>query len=116
MKRFDGKQIGIEQASILLFSDFQDGGAMWTGTGPRQLRRFVEFSEAFSSAPVVQVSLSMLDIDSATNHRVDISAEDITDRGFTIVFRTWGDTRVARVRADWIAFGPVTHNDDWDLY
>ncbi|MFT7047363.1 MAG: hypothetical protein ACJAYH_002651, partial [Celeribacter sp.] len=26
-----------------------------------------------------------------------------------------GDTRVARVRADWMAIGPVRHADDWDV-
>lgn len=115
MKRIDTHQLGIDQDSILLFSDFQDGGAMWTGTGPRQLRRLVDFSQPFSRPPVVHVGLSMLDIDQATNHRVDISAEDVTEDGFVIVFRTWGDTRVARVRADWIALGSVRHEDDWDV-
>lgn len=115
MLKLDGQQLGIAQDSMLLFSDFQDGGAMWTGTGPRELRRVVEFDEPFKEAPIVQVSLSMLDIDNTTNHRVDISAEDIHPEWFAIVFRTWGDTRVARVRADWTAMGPVRHEDDWDV-
>lgn len=88
---------------------------MWTGKGPRELRRVVEFDEAFMRLPLVQVSLSMLDIDHSTNHRVDISAEMVTEDGFVIVFRTWGDTKIARVRADWTAFGAVRHEDDWDL-
>lgn len=88
---------------------------MWTGTGPREMRRVVEFDESFADAPVVHVSLSMLDIDQATNHRVDISADFVTNESFVIVFRTWGDTRVARVRADWMAIGPVRHPDDWNI-
>jgi hypothetical protein len=32
-----------------------------------------------------------------------------------IVFRTWGDTRVARVRADWLAIGEVRGEDDWQV-
>ncbi|MCA0042761.1 H-type lectin domain-containing protein [Celeribacter litoreus] len=115
MLRIDSHQLGVAQGSLLLFSDFQDGGAMWTGKGPRELRRVVEFDEHFMRAPMVQVSLSMLDIDNSTNHRVDISAEMIAEDGFVIVFRTWGDTKIARVRADWIAMGPVRHVDDWDL-
>ena len=112
MLRIDSHQLGIAEGSLLLFSDFQDGGAMWTGKGPRELRRAVEFDEPYLKRPVVQVSLSMLDIDSSTNHRVDISAEMVTQDGFVIVFRTWGDTKIARVRADWCAFGPVRHEDD----
>ena len=46
---------------------------------------------------------------------MDIAAEDTTERGFQLVFRTWDDTKVARVRADWTAIGEVTHEDDWDL-
>lgn len=116
MQRLSSHMLGVDQGSIVLFSDFQDGGAMWTGQGPRELRRAVEFSEKFKSVPVVQVSLSMWDMDQKSNQRADISAEMVNDEGFVIVFRTWGDTRVARVRADWIAIGEVRSEDDWALY
>jgi hypothetical protein len=33
-----------------------------------------------------------------------------------MVFRTWGDSRIARVRMSWTAFGEVKSDDDWDLY
>jgi hypothetical protein len=115
MQKIDTHQLGIEQDSLLLFSDFQDGGAMWTGTGPRELRRVINFDEEFLRPPAITVGLSMLDIDQATNHRVDISAEMVSEEGFVIVFRTWGDTRIARVRADWMAIGAVRHADDWNV-
>ncbi len=54
-------------------------------------------------------------MDQKTNQRADISAEAITAEGFSIVFRTWGDTRVARVRADWLAIGPMQDDEGWDL-
>ncbi|WP_338048259.1 H-type lectin domain-containing protein [Paenirhodobacter enshiensis] len=99
----------------MLFSDYQVGGAMWTGEGPRQMSRTVVFSEVFREAPSVMVSLSMWDIDHQHNPRMDISAETVTDAGFEIVFRTWGDTRVARVRADWLAIGPCSNDEDWEI-
>ena len=43
------------------------------------------------------------------------SADAITERGFHIVFRTWGDTRVARVRVGWMAIGAVRHVTDFDV-
>ena len=58
----------------------------------------------------------MWDTDNKHNARADISAEKITETGFHLVFRTWGDTRVARVRADWMAIGAVTSEDNWELY
>jgi hypothetical protein len=116
MRRLASHLTGVDRGSLVLFSDYQDGGAMWTGQGPRELRRPVRFSGVFIAEPVVQVTLSMWDMDQKTNQRADISCEDVTETGFVIVFRTWGDTRVARVRADWLAIGEVRHEEDWDVY
>jgi hypothetical protein len=115
MKRISRSQIGIEQASRVLFSDFADGGVMWTGTGDRESRHEVRFKDGFLEAPSVMVSLSMWDIDHKHNARMDLRAERITPIGFDLVFRTWQDSRIARVRADWIAIGPVRDDDDWDV-
>lgn len=108
-------RMGIDQGSTLLFSDFKHDGEMWTGDGDREIREHIEFSERFLSPPAVKVGLSMWDVDHTANQRMDISAEHIHDHGFDLVFRTWGDSRIARVRAEWIAMGEVQHDDDWDL-
>ncbi|MCT8159619.1 H-type lectin domain-containing protein [Pseudoruegeria sp. SHC-113] len=115
MRKFQSHTLGIEQGSIVLFSDYQHDGVMWTGKGAREFRHVVSFDNPFSTPPMVQVGVSMFDFDRDTNQRADISAELITREGFAIVFRTWGDTRVARIRADWIAFGDVPNEDDWDV-
>lgn len=114
MKRI-GSGIGILQGSRVLFSDFADGGVMWTGEGDRESRFMVNFKPAFRSAPAVTVGISMWDMDHKTNSRADISAENVTAKGFHIVFRTWGDSRVARIRANWMAIGAVRDDDDWDV-
>ncbi|MGR3530942.1 MAG: H-type lectin domain-containing protein, partial [Sulfitobacter sp.] len=54
--------------------------------------------------------------DNATVMRADIRCENISEDGFDLVFRTWGDTRIARVRAAWMSIGPLSQKDDWDLY
>ncbi|MFK7877691.1 MAG: H-type lectin domain-containing protein [Paracoccaceae bacterium] len=115
MKRLRNHLIGIDQGDLSLFSDFQNGGEMWTGRGQRERARAVVFSEKFRHAPVVHVTLSMWDMDNKTVSRAEVSAENITSSGCNIVFRTWGDTRVARARASWIAFGELDHSDDWIL-
>jgi hypothetical protein len=114
MRRFSGL-IGIEQGTRILFSDFVHDGAMWTGSGPREVRQHEVFKEAFTAPPAVTVGISMWDMDHKANSRVDISAESITETGFEIVFRTWADTRIARIRADWLAIGPARDEDDWDV-
>ncbi|WP_102226160.1 H-type lectin domain-containing protein [Acidimangrovimonas sediminis] len=115
MKRLRSNVVGIEQGASLLFSDYEDNGAMWTGTGPREARQPVQFSETFRAPPAVTVGIGMWDMDHKANLRADISAEHVTAKGFEIVFRTWGDSRVARVRAEWMAIGALRDEDDWEI-
>lgn len=114
MKRFLGA-IGVEQGSRLLFSDFANGGPMWSGNGPREVRHVLSFSEPFMEPPMVTVGLSMWDMDSGTNSRVDLQAENISTIGFDLVFRTWSDSRIARVRANWLAIGATKDEDSWKV-
>ena len=105
--------IVIDQGDEVLFADFADGGAMWTGTGARERRKTIRFATAFKDVPMVHVGLSLWDMDNATNPRVDLFTDHVTRERFDIVFRTWSDTRVARVRARWMAIGAAFHDDDW---
>ena len=116
MRRLDTRTLGVLQGSLLLFSDYIDNGPMWVGSGDREIQREVRFSEAFREPPVVQVAMAMWDIDQSTSPRADLSHNRVTCEGFWLVFRTWGDTRVARIRADWTAIGPARDEDDWELY
>jgi len=116
MRRLNASLIGIDQGNVEVFSEFANGGDMWTGRGARERRKAVRFSEPFRAPPTVQVSLSMWDMDQGANGRADLLADNITETGFDLVFRTWSDTRVARVRMSWLAIGEVTSEDDWQLY
>ncbi|SEM65305.1 H-type lectin domain-containing protein [Roseovarius tolerans] len=117
MQVFINQAIGVDQGDDVLFSDYEDGGTMWTGSGARERRKMITFATEFKDEPVVHVSMSLWDMDSATNARADVTAEKITRTGFDVVFRTWSDTRVARVRVRWLAIGAAFHEDDWqDVY
>jgi len=61
------------------------------------------------------VTLEMLDLNNDTNYRVMTAAENTTAAGFDLVFRTWGDTRVARANCSWLAIGEAKAADDWDI-
>lgn len=54
-------------------------------------------------------------MDNSANVRADVTAQCIDGNGFDIVFRTWGDTRIARARIGWMAIGEVAERDDWDV-
>jgi hypothetical protein len=115
MKKLQNRFIGVDQGETVLFSDYRDGGEMWTGQGPRECRQRVEFSDRFRSPPSVHCSLSLWDMDHGANIRADLVSENVDDRGFDLVFRTWGDTRIARARTRWMAIGELANGDDWDV-
>ncbi|MTH78555.1 H-type lectin domain-containing protein [Paracoccus aestuariivivens] len=114
MRRFDNYAVGVTNGTADMFSAFEDSGPMWTGEGPRLEIKEIHFDQPFAEAPTVQVGLAMWDIGVNANQRVDIKATQITTEGFRVEFRTWGDTRVARVRVNWLAIGPLRHHDDFD--
>jgi len=116
MRRLRNPLIGVDQGSTMLFSDFEHDGPMWTGTGPREFRTQVSFSEAYKTRPAVFATIDMWDFDKAGNLRGDVQTRAITLTGFQLVFRTWGDTRVARIRAAWQAIGEVWDDEQWKLY
>ncbi|MFQ1701463.1 H-type lectin domain-containing protein [Loktanella agnita] len=116
MRRLQSGIIGIDHGDVDLFSHFEDDGTMWRGDGPRQSHATVRFSQSYTTPPHVQVSISMWDISNSSNTRADVQAENITPEGFEIVFRTWADTQVARVRVAWTSFGELPNDDGWELY
>lgn len=116
MLRFSNNLIGIQQGSRVMFSDFEDDGPMWTGTGPREARTPIVFPDAFKTRPAILTGLAMFDMDEGSNQRADLSHGNVTVTGFDLIFRTWGDTRIARVRADWTAIGEVRGDDEWGVY
>jgi hypothetical protein len=115
MKKLRSLIVGVDSGDEVLFEDFEHGGEMWTGRGQRERRRRLKFSEKYLSPPTVQLSISLWDMDAGTVLRADVTAEAITEKGFDMVFRTWGDTRVARVRVAWIAIGEMEDADTWDV-
>ncbi|MGZ9811209.1 H-type lectin domain-containing protein [Pseudoroseicyclus sp. H15] len=107
--------VAVDQGDCSLFSDFSDNGPMWAGQGPREVRRDVAFSRPFLTPPSVTCSIALWDFDSGANLRAEIRAVDVGTDGFVIVFKTWGDTRIARVHAAWQAIGQVPDGEMWDV-
>lgn len=115
MRKFVRATLGIAQGEVALFSEFEDDGPMWTGDGPRERRQRIRFEEAFADTPIVQLGVALWDVDQSANFRAHTIAEKCAPDGFDIVFRTWGDTRIARVVIRWTAFGSAAQDDDWTL-
>jgi hypothetical protein len=113
MKRITAHAVGIQQGSRVLFSDFVNDGPMWAGEGDRECRVTINFTESFEEAPMMHVSIGMWDTSHSHNSRIEIFTENITPSQFDVVFRTWEDTKVARLRVDWLAIGSPISDDDW---
>jgi|TARA_B110000908_G_C10205573_1_gene427545 hypothetical protein len=112
MKKLRSLIVGIDSGDEVLF---KDGGEMWTGRGQRERRRRIKFSEKYLNVPNVQLSISLWDMDAGSVLRADVTAEAVTEKGFDMVFRTWGDTKVARIRISWTAMGELEDADAWDV-
>lgn len=115
MKRLRNPRTGIAQGDVEIFADFMDHGPMWTGSGDRERRKKVKFDTPFATPPAVQVAISLWDMDTNAAIRAEIFADNVTEERFEIVFRTWADSRVARLRASWMAIGELPFEDDWDV-
>ena len=49
MKRLRNPRTGIDQGDLVVFSEFDSGGSMWTGEGARELR--MKLRAALSAVP-----------------------------------------------------------------
>jgi hypothetical protein len=115
MRRIGSHLLGVEQGELLLFSDFEDDGPMWKGQGHREIRHLVSFGEDFVEPPSVRVWLTMWDIAHGATARINIFADNVACDHFSIVFQTWGDTRIARAGGAWLALGPLRDHDAWEV-
>lgn len=113
MKKFSGTGLVLQQGETVLFSDFEDDGPMWSGEGDRSARVQILFPNPFREAPAIHASIKMIDAAHWANQRYDLVVEAVDGFGFTLVFKTWGDSKIARASAAWTAFGEEEIGDDW---
>lgn len=74
--------------------------------GDRFHRTWVPFSRPFRGVPLVHLGIAGFDIDNRDAARITASVADVGSEGFTIVLRTWFNTRIWRVDVNWLAIGP----------
>lgn len=77
---------------------------MMTGTGERRFTDFVKFDKHFDVEPEVMVALQGVDIIHDHNARAYLEVRDITHDGFELTLHTWGDTKIWKLKASWLAF------------
>ena len=113
MRKLKSAFVGVDQGSVHLFSDYDTDGPMWARSGEREVAKRIMFSELFARPPAVTVQIALLDSHSDHFLLMSFAATDVTCAGFTLVFKTWSDTRLAQVKMSWQAIGELPQDDDW---
>ena len=72
-------------------------------TPPKEISRQIYFSKPYDTPPKVNVWINGLDTSNGANVRFYVSAESISERGFTLHTRTWDDSTVYWASLCWLA-------------
>ena len=77
------------------------------GDGDRIRKKTIFFKPNFSSTPKVVLGVTNLDVHRGYNLRYIVNYEDLTEKGFTIIFKTWSNTYIYGGRVQWMAYGRI---------
>lgn len=112
----DGKfpQTAIQANDLLiisstdeLFNHVDQGLPMWAGEGDREVLVDILFQTQFLKLPAILLNVVGIDSAHDQNLRYVVNPINITTKGFTIQFKTWDDTHIARASVSWQATGLV---------
>ena len=68
-------------------------------------KKHVQFDKSYSVQPKVFASITLIDFSDGSDHRLKLNIDNITTTGFDITLATWCNTKMSKVRANWMAFG-----------
>lgn len=114
MTKYISTALETESGDLLIFSDLEDRGDMWTGSGDRSRTARVNFTKLFRETPLVNIAIKMMDAETGTNLRYDLILEDVSTTGFDVRLKTWQDTKIIRASINWTAIGAGFEDGDWD--
>lgn len=69
------------------------------------IEKHVAFNKPFTFQPKVFSSFTLVDFAEGSDHRLKMNISNVTTEGFNITIATWCNTKMSKVRANWIAFG-----------
>lgn len=78
-------------------------GYMWTGSGEREVVKYVPFPTPFDAPPSVLAALETVDDRHAAKRQVNVDVQDVTNDGFHVRVSTSADTRLAAASVAWLA-------------
>jgi len=105
-------QLLIELEAKLNLIKFQSGDItiqapdLRGGQGDRIQTTYVDFPEPFSKLPEISIGFSLIDAGGADDGmiRVNLTPDNISERGFGITLSTWHSTKVHQAKVNWLAY------------
>lgn len=71
--------------------------------GERSMTIEIIFNNSFRQKPDIFLSVTQLDAERKTNVRYTVEAISVSRDGFTLVVKTWADTKIFSISGNWIA-------------
>jgi hypothetical protein len=79
------------------------GYTLSENTGERNMTIDVSFDSPFEVKPDIIIGVTMLDANTKTNIRYNVSHMSVSRDGFTIKVSTWSESRISGIGGFWIA-------------
>lgn len=98
-----GGDLQIIQCEGNLFDHRKSEGFLYSGQGQRWMFFKFCFRSRFNTVPKVLLDVSTVDADIEQNVQYNLSLQDISREGFTLVFQTWGHSAIASADIVWVA-------------
>jgi len=74
--------------------------------GVRTMLVEVEYPKPFNKKPEVMVGVNLVDASNAQNLRYSVEVKSVSRDGFTLLVKTWSNTRIFEIGGGWIAVAP----------
>jgi len=74
--------------------------------GERSVYVEVEYPKPFEKKPEVMVGVNLIDASNAQNLRYSVEVKSVSRDGFTLLVKTWANTKIFEIGGGWIAVAP----------
>lgn len=75
-----------------------------SNNGERTMTLEIKFKESFKQKPNIFLSVIQIDAEDKTNVRYNVEAISISRDGFTLIVKTWADSKIFSISGNYLAY------------
>ena len=94
--------MAVMTGSAGVFNHYPNG-YMWTGSGEREVVKYVAFPTPFDGPPSVLAALERVEDPHPAKPEISVDVQDVTNDGFHVRISTSADTKLAAASVAWLA-------------